>query len=176
MAPAPTVHRGRCYCGAVAVRASGTPQVVAYCHCADCRRWTGAPVAAFAAFSEGRVSIDPAPASITTPAGVERWFCGLCGSALAARFPYLPGQIYVPLGLLDTAAALAPELHAHADAALPWLRLADDLPRSVGSARAALGEAGGRNGDPADDPMDDAIDGAMGGAMGGATDGAVGDA
>ena len=41
---------GRCYCGKTTIRASRPPQMVAYCHCQDCRRATGAPVAAFAAF------------------------------------------------------------------------------------------------------------------------------
>lgn len=68
----------------------------------------------------------------------RRWTCATCGSPLAARFDYLPGQIYVPIGILDQAAELAPQLHCHAAQTLPWLCLNDDLPRSAGSARAVL--------------------------------------
>ncbi|MEM7496779.1 MAG: GFA family protein [Pseudomonadota bacterium] len=134
---------GRCYCGATTLGAATAPSVVAFCHCADCRRWTGAPLPDFAAFADGTLTIEPDPGPFSTVPGVERWFCRTCGSPLAARFDYLPGQVYVPLGVLDQAPDLAPALHAHADAALPWLHIADDLPRQDGSAQEALGPGGG---------------------------------
>ncbi|MEM7487934.1 MAG: GFA family protein, partial [Pseudomonadota bacterium] len=63
----------------------------------------------------------------------------------AARWDYLPGQIYVPVGLFDRAEDLVPTMHAHGDAALPWLHIQDDLLHLHGSARRALNEtaAGG---------------------------------
>lgn len=133
---------GRCYCGNVTIRAMAAPEVVAYCHCSDCRRWTGAPVAAFAAFSEDAVTLDPdCDPPLCAAAGVERWFCPRCGSPLAARFDYLPGQVYVPLGLLDRAAELPPTLQSHAEAAPPWLHLGSGATPVKGSARAELGGA-----------------------------------
>ncbi|MGL5011842.1 MAG: GFA family protein [Paracoccaceae bacterium] len=115
------------------------PSVVSLCHCADCRRQTGAPVAAFACFAEGDVVVDPSqePAAAVTP-GVTRGFCRNCGSPLTAQFDYLPGQIYIPLGILDQADVLAPALHSHEDARLPWLHISDDLPRYHGTSRDAL--------------------------------------
>lgn len=129
---------GRCYCGAVALSFSAPPEKVSYCHCTDCRRITGAPVAAFAAFNieQVRISPDPGP-GVQTTAGVKRWFCSTCGSPLAATFDYLPGQ-NVPVGILDFTADLTPQIHSHAASALPWLHIADDLPRHDSSARAAL--------------------------------------
>ena len=47
-----------CMCGAVRYEAVGEPMTVAYCHCASCRRHTGAPVVAF-------VDIDPAKVGST---------------------------------------------------------------------------------------------------------------
>lgn len=70
--------------------------------------------------------------------GVTRWFCRACGAPLAATYDYLPGQIYVPLGVLDQAADLPPTLHSHAASRLPWLHIADDLPREDRSARDTL--------------------------------------
>jgi hypothetical protein len=70
--------------------------------------------------------------------GVERWFCRACGSPLAARFDYLPGQTYVPLGLLDQMDALPPQAHAHHGARVPWLHVSDDAAKDVGSARDRL--------------------------------------
>lgn len=132
---------GRCYCGAASLNANA-PHFVTYCHCADCRRWTGAPVGAFAAFSPDTIEFEPAlgqPFSVAP--GVERWACERCGSPLAARFDYLPGQLYVPLGLLDQAADLSPALHCHTAARLPWLKIEDGLPRQEGSGRVALSAA-----------------------------------
>ena len=93
---------------------------------------------AFAAFPEDALTMMPDLGPVSALAGVDRWFCRACGSPLAARFDYLPGQVYVPIGVLDDAAAYPPTIHAHADARLPWLRIDDDLPRSHGSAREAL--------------------------------------
>lgn len=121
------------------VTSSNSPLVVNYCHCADCRRLSGAPVAAFAAFPEGSLQIEPGPGvpSSHTP-GVVRWFCKSCGSPLAAQYDYLPSQIYVPLGLLDQAGDFPPVIHCHADAALAWLQINDSLVRQNGSGRDTL--------------------------------------
>lgn len=57
---------------------------------------------------------------------------------MLARFDYLPDQYYVPIGVLDQAEQLRPQMHCHADAALPWLHIADDLPRHGNTGRNAL--------------------------------------
>lgn len=133
------VITGRCYCGALRIRTSVPAQVVAYCHCDDCRRVTGAPVAAFAAFAPDEIDIQPAwPDPVEINAGVKRWFCPTCGSAMAAWFSYLPDQIYVPIGVLDQIDELAPELHCHADNMPRWLHLDDGLMRDTGTARDTL--------------------------------------
>lgn len=129
---------GRCYCGATSLTAKSPAQTVTYCHCTDCRRITGAPVAAFAAFDAGDVTITPDPGPVSANPGVERWFCRTCGSPMAARFDYLPGQVYVPIGVLDQAADLAPQQHSHAEACLPWLHIDDDLDRNMASGRKVL--------------------------------------
>ncbi|MEM6759302.1 MAG: GFA family protein [Pseudomonadota bacterium] len=118
------------------------PHTVAYCHCGDCRRWTGGPVAAFAAFEQAVMQATPplGQALQHTP-GVERWSCPDCGSPLAAQFDYLPTQIYVPLAIFDQIDALPPALHCHSDAAPHWLHIADNLPRHHGSARDSLNDA-----------------------------------
>lgn len=130
---------GRCYCGKTQFVAITSPQAVAYCHCVDCRRVTGAPVAAFAAFKEDAITFEPAlgtPVSVSP--GVRRWFCDGCGSPVAATYDYLPGQVYVGLGLIDQAADLPPGMHSHASSALPWLHIVDDVERNPGSGRDSL--------------------------------------
>jgi hypothetical protein len=121
------------------LRFAGRPETVTYCHCNDCRRWTGAPVAAFAAFSPSDMTASPPLGSGTSHApGVQRWNCQQCGSPLAARFDYLPAQVYVPLGVIDQADELPPQVHCHVDSAYPWLHITDDLDRFGASGRNRL--------------------------------------
>lgn len=132
---------GRCYCGATTVHAAQFPETVAFCHCRDCRRVTGAPVAAFAAFDETTVTFTPDEGRrVSTNPGVTRTFCGTCGSPLAGRFDYLPGKVYIAVGILDQADDLAPQLHSHESQRLAWLHIDDDLERYAGTARSRLGE------------------------------------
>lgn len=141
---AETVITGRCYCGLTTLRATGAPHAVAYCHCIDCRRVTGAPVAAFAAFDEATVTFAPDEGrKVAVNPGVVRTFCAACGSPLTGRYAYLPGQVFVALGILDQAGHLAPQLHAHDSQRLTWLHIADDLERSATSARSRLADEAG---------------------------------
>ena len=133
---------GRCYCGLAQIAGRTEPQIVTYCHCQDCRRVTASPLPTFAAFGSDDIDITGVTdMPVSHNPGVKRWFCRACGSQLAAVFDYLPDQIYVPLGELDQADALAPSLHCHADAQLSWLHLDDGLPRESASGRAALRDA-----------------------------------
>ncbi|MEP4198935.1 MAG: GFA family protein [Aliishimia sp.] len=135
------VFTGRCYCGHVTVSAQAL-QTVAYCHCASCRRWTGGPVSAFAAFAPKDLTTDPplGPPLSTVP-GVERWSCPQCGSPIAARFEYLPDQVYVPVGIMDQIDDLAPASHSHFGEKVTWLHMQDGLPREDESARDVLSAA-----------------------------------
>lgn len=131
---------GQCYCGAVRIHSKTAPRTVLYCHCSDCKRASGAPVAAFAAFDEADLSLsDAALGHFSRVAGVTRSFCRTCGSPVAGRYDYLPGQVFVSLGLLDEAERLEPELHAHHGNCLSWLKIDDGLERVSGSSRDEIG-------------------------------------
>ena len=78
-----------------------------------------------------------------TTSAARRSFCGQCGSPLTGRYEYLPGQVYVPVGLFDNPHVLAPQLHAHTANRVAWLLVDDDLERFDASARSALNKMGG---------------------------------
>jgi hypothetical protein len=59
---------------------------------------------------------------------------------MAALFDYIPGQIYVPLGVLDQADLLLPQQHCHTNEQMPWLHLEDGLPRIDTSGRNELND------------------------------------
>ena len=121
---------GGCRCGAVRYRADGGPLWVSHCHCTECRRSSGAPVSTFVgvrtdafAFATGT------PASYESSPDVWRKFCGACGTALTYEAAVYPGEVHIMAGTLDAPASLAPERHVFDRDRLPWLALADDLPR-----------------------------------------------
>ncbi|QEW18912.1 hypothetical protein LA6_001088 [Marinibacterium anthonyi] len=135
----PDAITGRCYCGATTLRSTSMPHAVAYCHCQDCRRVTGAPVAAFAAFAVDAVVFQPNMGkSISVTPGVTRTFCDHCGTSLAGFYDYLPGQVFISLGVIDQADNLPPQVHAHAGERLSWLHIDDDLERPAATAAAFL--------------------------------------
>ena len=122
-------HEGGCRCGAVRFSANAEPHFTSYCHCEDCRRSTGAPVAAFVGFYRSEVdwSAD-ATASYSRPPAT-RLFCPQCGAPIGYRDDRLPDRIYFYTGAMDEPERFAPAQHAYAGEQLPWLALADDLPR-----------------------------------------------
>ncbi len=134
-----TVITGRCYCGAISLASHARPQVVTYCHCHDCKRISGAPVAALAAFDDDQISFQPGEGkTFSVVDGVRRSFCPDCGSPIAARYDYLPGQVYVGVGLIDQADRLEPSFHAHEAHCVQWLHIDDDLERFPATSRSRL--------------------------------------
>ncbi len=47
-------YSARCYCGGTRLLFRAPPTTSSYCHCVDCRRWSGAPLAAFATMQSQR--------------------------------------------------------------------------------------------------------------------------
>jgi len=141
--PDGAILTGQCYCGKITVTTTYEPKAIAYCHCEDCRRWTSAPVTAFAAFSEGQLVFSPNEGQqISMSSGVKRTFCRDCGSPLTGRYDYLPGQVYIGISIFDQAAALQPEIHCHNSEKLPWLHIDDSLERVGSSGRSKISKSG----------------------------------
>ena len=127
---------GRCYCGAIEFASTQPPQTVVYCHCEDCKRVTGAPVAAFAAFDDSAVTLKPSSGKVVSVnKGVTRTFCDDCGTPLTGRYEYLPGNVYIPLGVIYQAENLVPSIHCHEAKRFHWLNIEDNCKRWPGSAR-----------------------------------------
>lgn len=127
---------GGCLCGAIRIRAVGFPQTVVYCHCGDCRRWSGAPVSALAGYSDEQVQmLKERPEVYESSPGIRRSFCGSCGTALAYEDEKLPGEIYFLVGSFDEPEQFEPLRHSWFSQKLSWLRLEDDAPRHQESSR-----------------------------------------
>lgn len=123
-------HQGGCHCGAVRYEVSGEPQHVALCHCNDCRKSSGAPMVAWAAFTEEQFKlVDGEPATFNSSGSAMRSFCPKCGSGLYYRnAEFLPGIVDIQSATLDDPDALAPGAHIQVAERIGWMETAHCLP------------------------------------------------
>jgi hypothetical protein len=130
---------GRCYCGATKLTINGAANASTYCHCSDCKRWTGSAAPVFVAFPSRDVTLTPDISETSFAKGVYRRNCPDCGSPLTARFDYLPDQTYIPVGVLDDPDQFPPTLHCHALQKVAWIDIENDgLEISQASGRSVL--------------------------------------
>ncbi|MEM9618864.1 MAG: GFA family protein [Pseudomonadota bacterium] len=101
------VHSGRCACGKIHVAASGKPKLVANCHCKSCRKATGAAFATFVDFERAAVRIKGDVSIFKSSPGVERLFCGNCGSPVAYS-EINADEINIHIGVFDEPRAFQP--------------------------------------------------------------------
>ena len=124
------VLRGGCMCGAVRYEADGDPFHATLCHCIDCRRASGAPALAW--FSVRRAVLRwtrGTPVLHASSPGVQRQFCGRCGTQLTWHSVDVPDEIDVTTCSLDDPDAIPPADHTYHAQHVRWLHLADGLPR-----------------------------------------------
>jgi hypothetical protein len=118
-----TLSTGGCLCGAVRFRLTGAPYEIDYCHCASCRRHTGAPVSVFLDLKRKDVEFTKGtPAYYASSPGVRRGFCGTCGSTLTYE---TDDEIHIHIGAMDRPQDFAPHGKASfPEERLPWFHLA----------------------------------------------------
>ncbi len=125
------IYSGGCLCGGVRFEALGVPKYVFHCHCASCRRNMGAAIATSAGFALPdffRWTVGSA-SSYESSAGVSRRVCARCGTPLSYGSNRWPDEIHVSIGAFDASESLSPQFHVHCSQQLPWLVIADRLPR-----------------------------------------------
>ncbi|HUW54750.1 MAG TPA: GFA family protein [Rhodanobacter sp.] len=119
-------HAGTCFCGAVEIEVTGTPEAMGYCHCSSCRSWSAGPVNAFTLWKPENVKITKGAQFIghfQKTENSDRQFCRQCGGHLMSGHP--------TLGLTDVYAATIPSLPfipgVHVNYAETVLRMKDGL-------------------------------------------------
>jgi hypothetical protein len=124
-------HTGGCHCGAVRYSVTGEPQHVVLCHCSDCRKSAGAPMVAWAAFSEGELTLTQGAIKSFNSSGTAlRSFCGACGTGLFYRNEaYLPGIVDIQSATLDDPASLPAGAHIQVAEQIKWMATAHELPQ-----------------------------------------------
>ena len=126
--------QGSCLCGAVRFRVSLPSLWCSHCHCTQCQRFHGAPVVTWAGFAGEGFEITVGQNTLrwyNSSAPARRGFCGECGSSFLFQSEKWPGEMHVCLSNLHDAIDREPEAHVHYDTHVPWLELADELPRQL---------------------------------------------
>lgn len=123
-------HQGGCQCGAVRYEISGTPQHVALCHCEGCRKSSGAPMIAWAAFAEGEMKVLQGETTTFNSSGnTMRSFCPICGTGLFYRNEeYLPGIVDIQSATLDDPSVFPAGAHIQTAERISWMADAHSLP------------------------------------------------
>ena len=120
---------GSCLCGNVQIRVSDQFQFIGYCHCSECRKWSGSAFATGGMVGSGDLEITSDESFVSTyrqSEDTELCFCRACGSSLFSRKPKLGGYI-VRLGALDEAPSQQPNVHIFTASKAPWFELTDQL-------------------------------------------------
>lgn len=123
-------HQGGCQCGAVRYAVQGTPEHVALCYCADCRRSSGAPAVSWAAFPAGQFALLQGELKAYSSNGTAiREFCPNCGTGIAYRNEaMLPGLVDIQAATLDDPESLPPQAQIQTADRVSWMERAHELP------------------------------------------------
>ncbi len=125
-------YTGACLCAGVRFRIEGELAPIQVCHCSQCRKAQGGPLAtvipvradAFVllAGAEALTSYESSP-------GKHRLFCRHCGSPVYSRRDALPDVVRVRAGLINEPIPVALAWHAHTASKCNWWPIDDDLPQ-----------------------------------------------
>lgn len=120
---------GSCLCGKVTVRVADDFDFLGYCHCSECRKWSGSPFGAGGRVNSrdleilsGEELVSLYPKSEATSLG----FCSNCGTSLFSK-KHEQGKYVVRLGILDDMPSGRPSTHMFVASKAPWFEITDDL-------------------------------------------------
>ena len=120
---------GRCLCGAVRYKSTGTPVRRFVCHCRDCQRSGGSafhlgltvPRAGFTVTGELRAYRSTGDSG----RNVARFFCPTCGSGVFNEIELRPGMVAIKVGTLDEPERITPSYELFARSKMPWLSVGE---------------------------------------------------
>ena len=101
---------GSCLCGDVSFTYKSEPGMFLMCHCTDCQKSTGSPVASIIIVPEDDFSVNGSTSSYECEAKVTRSFCIICGSQIFSRIESAPGVVAIKTGVLDEQPNIKPNL------------------------------------------------------------------
>ena len=123
--------KGSCLCGGVSIEISGPIHNARYCHCTNCRKFSGTAYAAWGLVQTAQLSIAKSETDVTKyeSGRGRRVFCASCGSPLWYEPADLPQYRGIPLGVIDDGNVAPPAMHVWTQSKVPWVSITDDLPQ-----------------------------------------------
>ena len=127
---------GACFCGAIAAEMIGEPFWICYDHDDDCRRAIGGPLNLWIGYGRSQFRLlRGTPKTFSKTKGVVRSFCPECGTSIGYSDAGLEEELYLTVGFMDNPERFEPQAHAYWRMRLPWIDIADGLPRIDGYSR-----------------------------------------
>ena len=123
---------GSCLCGRSGYALRALPLYAGYCHCTQCRKFSGAACSAFLGLKAVDFEIvrgDPAQLGCHWKTATTRMrFCQDCGSSLFVE-KLQEGLVHVRMGTLDGASPVQPMAHVFVGSKADWFEITDGLPQ-----------------------------------------------
>lgn len=123
---------GGCFCGQIRYEIDAASPHATVCHCAGCRRASGAPAVAWITVPVGALRlVQGEPVTVrgraTEPGtcdscGGERGFCSRCGTHLTFVGDDRRHEVDVTTGSLDDPTPFAPAEDCFTQGKLPWMK------------------------------------------------------
>jgi hypothetical protein len=123
--------KASCLCGGVTYEITGPVQRARYCHCADCRKFSGTAHAAWGLIETAHLVVGQSSSGISKYDSGKglRVFCSSCGSPLWYEPTRLPQFRGIPLGVIDDAGVPEPQMHVWTKSKVSWAAISDSLPQ-----------------------------------------------
>ncbi len=123
--------KGSCVCGDVKFSVCDQFKYVGFCHCTDCRKFSGSAFSSFGGISKSLLKISQGEEAIGRyEKGSDSilCFCTSCGSSLFSDKP-ISGLVHIRLGTLEESPSKRPQLHIFTSSRVDWHEISDDLPQ-----------------------------------------------
>ncbi|MDE1462562.1 GFA family protein [Spartinivicinus poritis] len=128
-----SIFKGGCHCGQLRYTCQNEPLSQFFCHCLDCQKSTGSPVAAGFLVTKAATVVEGERRNYTVLADsgkkMTRLFCPECGTHVLEESEGLMGLWIIKAGSLDDASIFQPVRHYWTDSQQKWLKINDDLER-----------------------------------------------
>jgi hypothetical protein len=121
---------GQCLCGAVHYAVADKFRYALNCHCANCRRATGAAFKPFAGIERDQLRVMEGSDHLLIYGGVTAHHarCRTCGSLLYSVVRD-GAYVHVALGTLTDDPSIRPSAHIFVGSKAPWFTITDGLPQ-----------------------------------------------
>jgi hypothetical protein len=122
--------KGSCLCGNVSLEIAGPLRNARFCHCSNCRKFSGMSPAAWGLVQTDQLTVSPSDSGVSkyNSGGGLRAFCSSCGSPLWYEPAGMPQYRGIPLGVIDEGEVPNPAMHVWTKSKVPWTSFGDEIP------------------------------------------------